>query len=295
MLVKLSEILNHAKSGKYGVPAISASNEFTLRACIEAAEASKSPVIVLTGYYQTDGVNYFTRILEDFAARACVPVAATWDHSMNFKESIRGIRAGFNSIMVDRSSLPYEENAAQVKELVRIANAVDIEVEAELGHVGSGENYDASSDSALTVPDEAVRFVSETGIDCLAVAIGTAHGVYKGQPKLRFDLLSELAEKVPVPLALHGGSGTGDENLAKACQLGISKVNVANELMRACYDSLLDGSMEGNGIYKFWPTMEKAYKKQCTRLFEVCGSAGKAWAAEQVLSGKILTSFKTEA
>jgi len=218
-----------------------------------------------------------------------------WDHSTSFKESMRGIRAGFGSIMVDRSSLPYEENAAQVKEMVRIAHAVDIEVEAELGHVGSGVNYEKDGSSALTVPEEAVRFVEETGVDCLAVAIGSAHGVYKGQPRLRFDLLEELAAKVSVPLVLHGGSGTGDENISKACRLGICKVNVANELMRACFDALLKNGMDGNEIYKFWPVMERGYRDQCRHIFDVCGSSGKAWAAAQHLSSRYRAALKTEA
>ena len=156
-------------------------------------------------------------------------------------------------------------------------------------------NYDVDGVSSLTVPDEAVQFVKETECDCLAVAIGTAHGVYKGEPKLHFDLLKELAEKVPVPLALHGGSGTGDENISKACRMGISKVNVANELMRACYDALQADGMEGNNIYKFWPVLEKGYKAKCAHLFEVCGCAGKAWNAPQRLTAKVQAGFKTEA
>lgn len=289
MLVKLSEMLGRAKAEGYGVPAISAANEVTLRASIETAEKADSPIIILTGYYTTDAVNYYTRIVEDFARAASVPVTAMWDHSATFAESVRGIRAGFPSIMVDRSTLPYAENAAQVKEMTRFAHAVDIEVEAELGHVGGGENYADDGVSALTIPEEAVTFVKETGCDCLAVAIGTAHGVYKGEPRLRFDLLKELAGKVSVPLALHGGSGTGDENISKACQLGISKVNVANELMRACYDALQAYGMEGNRIYKFWQVLEKGYKGHCAHLFEVCGCAGKAWKAHQCLTAKVHT------
>lgn len=288
MLVSLSEMLGRAKDGHYGVPAISAANEVTLRASIETAEKVNSPIIILTGYYFTDAVNYYNRMVEDFAHQASVPVVAMWDHSSDFKQSMRGIRAGFGSIMVDRSSLPYEQNVAETKEMVRIAHAVDIAVEAELGHVGVGENYAVDGVNALTVPEEAVSFVKETGCDCLAVAIGTAHGVYKGEPKLHFDLLEELAEKVPVPLALHGGSGTGDENISKACRKGIAKVNVANELMRACYDALQADGMEGNNIYKFWPVLEKGYREKCAHIFEVCGSAGKAWNAKQCLTAKFM-------
>ena len=124
MLTSLSDILGHAREGHYGVPAISAGNEVTLRASIETAEKVNSPLIVLVGYYMTDGVNYYARMIEDFAARASVPVVAMWDHSSNFKQSVRGIRAGFGSIMVDRSTLPFAENAAQVAEMVRISSAV---------------------------------------------------------------------------------------------------------------------------------------------------------------------------
>lgn len=289
MLVSINEMLGRAKAEGYGVPAISAGNEITLRASIEEAEKANSPLIVLVGYYMTDAVNYYSRLIEDFAKAASVPVTAMWDHSSNFKQSVRGIRAGFPSIMVDRSSLPYEENVAQVKEMVRFAHAVDIGVEAELGHVaGANEGYDPQSDAALTVPEEAVRFVKETECDCLAVAIGTAHGVYKGTPVIRFDLLKELAAKVDVPLVLHGGSGTGDDNISKACQMGITKVNVANELMRACYDALQENGMEGNNVYKFWPVLESGYRKHCAHLFEVTGSAGKAWQAKQCLTAKFM-------
>lgn len=289
MLVSINEMLGRAKAEGYGVPAVSAGNEVTLRASIEEAEKANSPLIVLVGYYMTDAVNYYARLIEDFSKAASVPVTAMWDHSSNFKQSVRGIRAGFPSIMVDRSSLPYEENAAQVAEMVRFAHAVDIGVEAEIGHVGGAdENMGENSDAALTVPEEAVRFVKDTDCDCLAVAIGTAHGVYKGEPKLRFDLLKELAQKVPVPLVLHGGSGTGDENISKACRMGICKVNVANELMKASYDALIESGMEGNKLYQFWPVLEKGYRKHVAHLFEVCGCAGKAWKADQHLTAKLM-------
>ncbi|HOO29266.1 MAG TPA: class II fructose-bisphosphate aldolase, partial [Lachnospiraceae bacterium] len=228
MLVPMAEILKKARKGGYGVPAVAAVNELSARACVAAAEETESPLIMLCGYGHNPDMNYFGRILNDMATKTYVPTALILDHSATYEEAIKGIYAGFNTIMVDRSKLPYEENVAQVKELVRVAHAAGIGVEAELGHVGVGENYAVDGVSALTVPEEAVKYVEETGVDCIAVAIGTAHGVYKGEPKLRFDLLTELAEKIPVPLVLHGGSGTGDEKLAQACQMGISKVNIAN-------------------------------------------------------------------
>lgn len=288
MLVPISEILKRAKDGGYGVPAIAAVDELSCRACVEAAEEMNSPLIMLCGYGHNKDMNYFGRILNDFAIKSSVPVALILDHSDTFEAAIGGIRAGFNTIMVDRSKLPYEENVAQVKEITRIAHAAGIEVEAELGHVGVGANYEVDGNSALTVPEEAVKFVEETGIDCLAVAIGSAHGVYKGEPKLRFELLKELAEKVPVPLVLHGGSGTGDDNLAKACKMGICKVNIANDVFTAAYEEVQAVGMEGNAIYALFPTLASGYKKKAKHFMEVFGSKNKAWNAKQQVSKNVV-------
>lgn len=277
MLVKISEILKRAKQEAYGVPALAAVDELTCRACIEAAEQMNSPLILLCMDNGNKDMNYYGRIMNDFAARTKIPMATTFDHSMTFESALRGIRAGFNTIMVDRSQLPYEENVAQVKEIVRIAHAVDVEVEAELGHVGIGENYAIDGVSCLTIPDEAVKFAAETGVDCLAVAIGTAHGAYKSEPKLRFELLKELAQKVPVPLVLHGGSGTGDENLMKACKEGICKVNVANDLYRGAYNLVVSDGMAGNRVYNLLSVLSDGYRETAVHFMKVLGSMGKAF------------------
>lgn len=284
MLVSMAEILKKARKGGYGVPAVAAVNELSARACVAAAEETNSPLIMLCGYGHNPDMDYFGRILNDMATKTYVPVALILDHSATYEEAVKGIRAGFNTIMVDRSKLPYEENIAQIKELVRIAHAAGIGVEAELGHVGVGENYKVDGISALTVPEEAVRYVEETGVDCLAVAIGTAHGVYKGEPKLRFDLLEELAEKVPVPLVLHGGSGTGDANLALACRKGISKVNIANDLFKGAYDKIQEVGMEGNNIYALFPMLELGYKETAKHYMKTFGCAGQAWTGKQYVS-----------
>lgn len=276
MLVKLSEILTAAKKQGYGVPALAAVDELTCRAAIDAAEDMKSPVILLCMENGNPDLDYFGRMLNDLAVRAKVPVALAYDHTSSFESAIRGIRAGFNSIMVDRSKLPFQDNIAQVKELVRIAHAADVEVEAELGHVGFGDSDVSASESALTIPAEAVQFVEETGVDCLAVAIGTAHGVYKGEPKLRFDLLEELAAKVSVPLVLHGGSGTGDENLAKACRKGICKVNLVNDVYRSAFNAVIADGMEGNRIYSLLAVLAEGYRETAMHFMRVLGSAGKA-------------------
>lgn len=275
MLVKMSDILVKAKKGKYGVPAIPALDESTARAAIESAEKMQSPVILLVTPSVHPDLFYFGRMLRDIISKTTAPVALCLDHSSTFESAIEGIRAGLNCIMVDRSSLPFEENVAQVKELTKIAHAVGVEVEAELGHVGSGENL-ADYETGLTVPDEAVRYVQETNVDFLAVAIGTAHGVYKGTPKLRFDLLEEIVNKVHVPLVLHGGSGTGDENLAKLCQNGITKVNVANEIFRGAYDACVADGLEGNRVYRLYSVLKAGYMEVAMHKMKVLGCAGKA-------------------
>ena len=140
--------------------------------------------------------------------------------------------------MIDRSTLLYEENVREVKEIVKVAHAVGVSVEAELGHVGQGDEYEETRDAGLTKLEEAQSYVEETGIDCLAVAVGTSHGVYKGTPHLEFELLSTLSKEIKIPLVLHGGSGTGDDNLAKAVKTGIQKVNLNTDLSEAGKNAL---------------------------------------------------------
>lgn len=281
MLVSMAEILQRAKEGHYGVPALSAVDELTLRACVEAAEEENSPLIVLCGWGHNKDMKYFGRMMNDFATKTSVPMAFILDHSATFEDAVSGIHAGFNTIMVDRSQLPYEENVAQVKELVKIAHACGVSVEAELGHVGIGEQYAHDGTNALTVPEEAVKYVEETGVDCLAVAIGSAHGVYKGTPKLQFELLEELTKRVPVPLVLHGGSGTGDDNLRKACEIGICKVNVANDVFRGAYNKVQQVGMEGNNIYGLISLLGEGAKETCKHFMKNLGSSGKAWSVKQ--------------
>lgn len=277
MLVTMKEILDKAKEGKYAVAAPNVDNEHNLRACIEAAEELNAPLIIGMPIHSNPNPEYFGRIMQDLAVRASVPVALNLDHGKNFEDCVKGIRAGFTSIMVDRSQLSFEENVAQTKELVKIAHAVNVTVEAELGHVGGGQEYAVDGYKALTNPEDAVRFVEETGVDCLAVAIGTAHGFYKGEPFIRFELLKELAEKVPVPLVLHGGSGTGDENLSRSAKEGICKVNLSIDLRQSAIDELNSTDLSGYNIYGFYKYLAKGYKDKLSHYIKVLGSENKAW------------------
>jgi len=205
-----------------------------VKAAIATAEARRSPLI-LALYPAMADILEFGAIAIPHASRAQVPVVVHLDHGQEFADAVKAVRAGFTSLMVDRSTCPFEQNVAEVREIVKIAHTLDMTVEAELGHVGKGSEYHRTKNDGLTDPGEAERFVAATGIDCLAVAVGTSHGMYAGTPEIHFDLLARLNQVVPVPLVLHGCSGTGDENLQKAIQYGITKLNLYTDLDQAGY------------------------------------------------------------
>jgi fructose-bisphosphate aldolase class II len=276
MLVPLSQLLSDAKRGRYGIPALAVENELNCRAAIEAGEKARSPLIFLSGYNDMEDMDYFIQTIHYYSDKTSVPVSIIRDHTLTFADAIKGIKNRFPAIMVDRSTLPYQENAEQVRELVRIAHSCGVEVEGELGHVGQGGEYDPTSKSSLTVPEEAKKFVEETGVDFLAVAIGSAHGIYKGTPKLHFDLLDQLNEAVPVPLVLHGATGTGDENITTACQRGICKVNIGTDLYIGVRDAIKSADLKDNKVYRFYQEMQKGYINKAMYWMDICGSANRA-------------------
>ena len=237
MIISMGELLKKAKKEGYGVAAPNVFDSLSVKACFETADKLKAPVILdCAGLPFLEEVADLARFYERKYSN--VPAALNLDHGGPYEEIVCAIKFGFSSVMIDRSTLPYEENAREVKEVVKMAHAAGVSVEAELGHVGQGFEYESTRDGGLTDPKEAMDFVKETGIDCLAVAVGTSHGAYKGEPHLEFELLKELHETIPVPLVLHGGSGTGDDNLKKAVETGIQKVNLFTDLCTAGVQSM---------------------------------------------------------
>lgn len=275
MLVSMKSILDRATADGYGVAAPNIIDERTARACIEAAEELDAPLILDVGYVFHSDIVALGRILEYLAVRSPVPIAVNLDHGAKFEHTIAAIRAGFTSVMVDRSMLPYEDNVRETSEIARIAHAVGVSVEAELGHVGDGPQYGAAGNQMLTDPDEAAAFVKETGVDCLAVAVGTAHGAYAGEPRIDFGRLKEIRRRVDVPLVLHGGSGTGEDNLKKAISLGISKINIGTNLFRGAFAA----AQEPGEVIWVYHRMHEGYKNVCKRYIEMFGQAGKAWSS----------------
>ena len=275
MLVTARDILVVAKANKFGVVAPNVCNEDTVRAAISAAEEMRAPVILDVCEWAISDMVATGNMIEYYATRTPIPVAVQLDHSTRFEDAIWAIRSGFTSIMVDRSLLSYEENIAQVAEIARLAHVVNMSVEAELGHVGTGEEYHPE-ETELTDPQKAGEFVERSGCDMLAVSIGTARGKYGAEPKLDFELLARINKAVPVPLVLHGGSGTGEANLIRAIAGGITKIDIAYDLFMSgekqlysdsrtayfAYDKITDGYRDKlsyymdlfgeRGVAKFW-------------------------------------------
>ena len=278
MLVTMKEILDRANKENYAVIAPNVFSEMDARTCLEVAEEENSPIIIDVAMSQTADIRFHGSYLTRLANHTSVPVAINLDHGACFEHAIMAIQSGFTSIMIDRSSLPYEENVAQVSELCRIAHAAGVSVESELGHVGQASDGEAVTNEMLTDPEQAEDFIKRTGIDCLAVAIGTAHGAYTGTPHLDFDRLIEIKERLRFPLVLHGGSGTGDQNIAKACRLGINKVNICNELLSAMSRRVRDTDLGGDNAYDFWSVALAGMRDRVRELIHICGSDGKAWA-----------------
>lgn len=233
-LVTTNELYKDAEKSGYGLGAYDTCGGQIdiIEAIFEAAEEMNSPVIVSDGYEALEryfGIEYFATIVKMRAARSTVCVALHLDHAFKFEYVIRAIQCGFTSVMFDGSRLPYEKNIEITRKVVEVAHSVGVSVEAELGNVGGleGDTFSQADKSLYTDPEVARDFVHKSGIDSLAPAIGNAHGFYTREPNLDFERLREIKEKVKIPLVLHGATGISLDDLKKAIDLGIRKINLA--------------------------------------------------------------------
>lgn len=252
-LVSMNEFLPKAKANKFAVGQFNMNNLEFAQAIVEAAIREKSPFIygVSEGALKYMGIEFTVAIAEAAAKKSGLPIALHLDHGSSFEVAMKCIRAGFSSVMFDGSHYPLEENIRLTKEIVKAAHAMGVSVEGELGTIGGTED-DISvdeADAALAKPEEAIRFWEETGVDALAIAVGTAHGMYKGEPKIRFDIIREVAEKVPVPIVLHGGSGVPDESIREAIRCGVGKINVNTENQVACTNKIREVLGKDGKVY----------------------------------------------
>ena len=250
MLVTSKEIYKYARKNHFAIPAPNFIDIDSLRWHVEVAEKLKMPIVLALAEAHI-GPNID---LEDaailgrkYAESASVPVVLHLDHGSTEKVIKKAIDLGFTSVMIDASMENFEENVRRTKKVIQYAHKYGVVVEAEIGHVGAGKNVGVSestgSDTSIyTTAKEAAAFVEATNVDSLAISIGTSHGLYRGEPKINFERLKEIASAVETPLVLHGGSSSGDDNLRKCAENGISKINIYTDLLLAAKREIDEGS-----------------------------------------------------
>ncbi len=283
MLMNMRELLAVARANRFAVPAYNISSSMLLKGALEAAEEAQAPVIIAIHPDELAFVGTaFVKMALEEAHNASVPVVIHLDHGSSLQQVMGAIRAGFTSVMIDKSELPLDENIAACREITELAHAVNVSVEGELGTIGElDEEAEAGAEEVIFVdPAEVKMFVDATNVDTLAVAIGTSHGLYPKdmKPEIRLDLLREISATVEIPLVLHGGSGNPDAEIAKAVQLGICKINISADMKNAFYQKareVLQNPIlrEPSSIY---PQCIDAMKVVCRQKFDLFNTTGKA-------------------
>lgn len=279
MLVNLKEILKDTRKKKYAVGLFNCVTLEMAKGIIAAAEELSSPVIIGPAECLLPGATLaeYGDMMIGMAKRAKVPVAVHFDHGFDPELVKQAISLGYTSVMYDCSMLSFEENLARTNAMCKIAHKANCSLEAEIGHVGSnGSAEEAIAKSIYTDADEAARFAQESGCDALAVAIGTAHGVYKEKPRLNIDVLSQISKKCDVPLVLHGGSGLSNEDFRACVEHGISKVNIFTDNNLTAARSACDNFTESTGAFELMPHITAAVKQATMARIKVFGSNNKA-------------------
>ncbi len=283
-LISLKQALAHAQTHNYALGAFNVHNFNLLHAIIAAGKNKRSPLIINVAevHLKYAPIEEIAPLVKMAARRADIPIVLNLDHGLNFDTIIKAIQYGFTSVMFDGSTLSYEDNLKQTQEIVKIAHAVNVSVEAELGAVGGDEGgglYGMADEKYFTDPKLAKIFVQETNVDCLAVAIGNAHGLYKGQPKLDFDRLKEISLQTKIPLVLHGGSGLSENDFKKAIDLGIRKINFYTGMSQPAIEALQESLKNPNPGYDLYAqalfSIEKPVQKIVEEQIEIFGSSHK--------------------
>ncbi|KTR96438.1 hypothetical protein NS220_02165 [Microbacterium testaceum] len=284
MLYTGKSILDVANAHSFAIPAFNISDWAMFTGIMDISEEKNAPVIIAI---HPDEVSHITTDLipamHARAHRSSVPVAIHWDHGGTYEQIVAAIQAGFTSVMIDASLEPFEQNVALTRKVVEAAHAVGVQVEGELGTIGANDSYGESGAAEIiyTNVDDAVRFVEQTGVDSLAIAIGTSHGLYPSDknPELRHDLLEQIKAAVGIPLVLHGGSSNPDAELSRAVSLGINKINISSDIKVAYHDRMREvlGTdrrlREPNAIQ---PECIAAMKVTAAEKIDLFGAAGKA-------------------
>ncbi len=279
MLVNLQYVLDLAEKGNFAIPAFNVYNMESVMGVLAAAEEMKAPIIMqVYPRLMKEETGYFlSPVIKAAAEKASVPVCFHLDHGPSELETTRSIRYGATGIMLDGSTLPFEDNIALTKRVVETCSYLGVQVEGELGHVGTTADSDMDE---FTTPEDAKKFVEETGVSCLAVAVGTAHGRYKKPPKLDIERILAIREATNnAALVLHGGSGVPDEEIKKAVKAGIRKMNFATDICYAFLDTCLEELQKPDraiAIDNFMKKPIEAVKEFCISRIKLVGADGKA-------------------
>ena len=282
-LVSSLPLIQKARAEKKAIAAFNIHNLETIQGVVEGAYELRAPVIIQTtpGTLKHAGVEYIGAIVKKAAELYDIPIALHMDHCPSYDTIVACIRHHYTSVMIDGAYLPYEDNVRLVASVVKMAHAVGIQVEGEIGRISGVEDdlFIHDAEAAYTIPGEAGKFVEDTGVDTLAIAIGTAHGMYKGEPKLDYRRLSAINDLVDVPLVLHGASGVPDDSVREAIARGIAKVNIATELKNPMADaikSVFARNPDENDPRKYMGAAKDAVKEMVRNKIRLCGCDGLA-------------------
>lgn len=276
MLVNMIEMLAQAQKHHYAVGLFNTTDTDMLQGAIEAAEELRSPIVIGTAevLLPYGELKLIAPSILRAAREATVPVVVHYDHGLTFDRCMEALQLGFSSIMFDGSAGDTEKNLADTREMVRIAHAMGASVEGEIGHVGQGATGDNAVTDRYTTPTEAITFAKETGVDALAIAIGTAHGAYKQKPQLDLARLREIRSVVDTPLVLHGGSGLSDEDFRNCIRDGIAKVNIFTDLCVAGLNAVKNS--DSTDYLEVRNQKVEAIKQTVMHKMHLFGSVGKA-------------------
>ncbi|MFW6273641.1 MAG: class II fructose-1,6-bisphosphate aldolase [Halanaerobium sp.] len=283
-LVPMADILQDAHKRTYAVGGFNINNMEFLQGIIRGAEELNSPLILQAseGAIRYIGMDYVIKMVEAATAHTSIPVALHLDHGSSFESIMNCIRAGFSSVMIDASKEPFETNIALTKKVVEAAHSVGVSVEAELGTIGGTEDDHTveEKDAMYTDPDQAKEFVEATGVDALAIAIGTAHGVYEGEPELDFERLDKIKKLIDMPVVLHGASGISAEDLQTGVKYGVNKVNVNTDFQQSFTSKIKEVFAEKPELYdprKYCGPGRDAITEKVKEKIKILGSNDKAW------------------
>jgi fructose-bisphosphate aldolase class II len=278
-LVKMKHILEEAEEGNYGVGAFSVANMEMVMGAIKAAEELRSPLILQIAEVRLNHspLHMIGPLMVAAAKEANVPVAVHFDHGMTTEKMKQALDIGFSSVMYDGSHHPLFENISKTKAVMELAKQYGATVEAEIGRVGGSEDGSEDIDILLTSVDEAKRFSEETKVDALAIAIGNAHGMYKGNPNLRIDRLKAIHQEVNIPLVLHGGSGISPDDFRTCIQSGIRKINVATATFHRVVETINEAKPYSDYFGLHQDVVMAAYEnvKHHMNIFGSCGKASE--------------------